>query len=268
MNERSASANLPVYEVHAIKYAELRARPASQVFVGADPHEAPVDMDYFVWLIRKEERAIVVDTGFSPDVAKKRGRAFLRSPADVLQRLGVDPGSVADVIVTHLHYDHIGNFDLFPNASFHLQDREVSFATGRYMRHPYFRTMFELEDVLQVVRGVYGGRVAFHDGDDEIAPGLSVHLSSGHTPGLQFVRVHARSGWLVLASDACHYNRHRLKGQVFTSVFDVGGLLENYARLRRLAASDRYVIPGHDPEVMRDYPPSTPELEGVAVRLD
>ena len=86
----------------------------------------------------------------------------------------------------------------------HIQEKEVSFATGRFMRHHFFKDMFEVEDIVDFVRYVYADRVVFHDGDDEIAPGLSVHLSPGHTPGLQFVRVYTRQGWFVLAADACH----------------------------------------------------------------
>lgn len=259
---------MQVFEVHAIKYAELKGRPPTDIFVGADPHEAPVDMDYFVWLVRSPERTFVVDTGFNRIVAEQRGRVWLRCPGDGLRLLGVEPAEVQDVIVTHLHYDHIGNFDLFPAARFHLQDREMSFATGRYMQHRCFCAPYELSDVLNIVKGVYAGRVAFHDGDAEIVPGLSVHLSPGHTAGLQFVRVNTRSGWLVLASDACHYTRHRLQNEVFPIVFDVGGLLENYRRLRELASHERLVIPGHDPEVMANYPPSRDELDCIAVRLD
>ena len=259
---------LPIYEVFAIKYAELSARPATDVFIGADPHEAPVDMAYYVWLIRSGTTVFVVDTGFSKAAANKRGRQFLRSPADALRELQVNPDAVTNVIVTHLHYDHIGNADLFPNAMFHIQDKEVAFATGRHMRHHFFRNMYEVEDIAGFVRDIYANRVVFHDGDEEIAPGVSVHLSSGHTPGLQFVRIHTRQGWLVLASDACHYTCIRERGQVYPVVFDPGGLLENYRRLRQLASSDRLVIPGHDPVVIDDYQPAAEALRGIAVRLD
>lgn len=256
------------YEVYAIKYAELKGRPARDIFLGADLHEAPVDMDYFVWLLRSPKRVILVDTGYDQAMAEKRGRTFLRCPGEGLRALGVAPEDVQDIIITHLHYDHVGNFSLFPKATFHMQDREVSFATGRFMTHRVLQAPYEVEDVLEVVRRVYAGRVVFHDGDDEIAPGVSVHLSPGHSAGLQFVRVNTRSGWLVLASDACHYARHRLEADVFPIVFDVGGLLENYRRLSKLAASERLVIPGHDPQVMQDFPSPAPGLEGIAVRLD
>lgn len=262
------SPDQPAYEVYAIKYAEADALPPGKVAVGADPHESPFDMAYYVWLIRSGDTAIVVDTGFNATSGAKRGRRVLRSPADGLRALGVDPQAVRTLIVTHLHYDHIGNAGLFPRAVLHVQDKEVAFATGRHMRHAFFRDMYEVDDVVGFVRDVYAGRVVFHDGDAEVAPGVTVHLASGHTPGVQFVRVRTRGGWLVLASDACHYTFLREKEQVYPIVFDPAGLIETYARLRRLASGDRLVIPGHDPAVMRDFPAAAPGLDGIAVRLD
>ena len=139
-------------------------------------------MAYYVWLIRRDETVIVVDTGFNAASGAKRGRRLLRSPTDGLRALGVDPDAVGTLIVTHLHYDHIGNADLFPSAKLHVQDKEVAFVTGRHMRHAFFRSMYE---VVGFVRDVHAGRVVFRDGDAEIAPGVTVHRASGHTPGVQ-----------------------------------------------------------------------------------
>ena len=151
------------YEVYAIRYATV-ARKGAENFIGGDPHEAGDRMDYFVWLARNGDRTIVIDTGFNAEAAVRRKRDFLRSPAEGLKLLGVDAATVKDVIVTHLHYDHIGNFDLFPAAQFHLQDREMSYATGRYMGTPFFSHAYELDEILGMVRNVYAGRVTFHEG--------------------------------------------------------------------------------------------------------
>src|SRR5271170_1098741 len=179
------------YEVYAIKYAH-HARRASENFIGGDPHDGPMPLDYFVWLIRGGEgvnaREIVIDTGFSAPMAAKRQRDHLRCPAEGLGLLNVDANKIKDVVITHLHYDHVGNFDLFPAATFHLQDLEMNYATGRHMGQPVFSR-------------AYAGRVRFHDGDAELAPGVSLHLIGGHTMGLQVVRVATRRGWVVVASD-------------------------------------------------------------------
>src|ERR1041384_1369188 len=101
------------YEVFASRYATV-ARKSAENFIGGDAHKTGARMDYFVWLVRNAARTFVVDTGFNAAAAAKRKREFLRSPAEGLKLLGVDSNTVEDVIVTHLHYDHIGNFDLFP----------------------------------------------------------------------------------------------------------------------------------------------------------
>jgi glyoxylase-like metal-dependent hydrolase (beta-lactamase superfamily II) len=110
--------------------------------------------------------------------------------------------------------------------------------------------------------------VIFHRGEAEIAPGVSVHHIGGHTKGLQSVRVHTRRGWVVLASDASHYYEHMEQERCFPLVFDVSEMIEGYATLRRLAASPKHVIPGHDPLVLKRYPAVSKELAGIAVRLD
>src|SRR5258708_21086642 len=89
-------------------------------------------LDYFVWLIRGGGREIVVDTGFSAAMAAKRGRQHLRCPSAGLRLLGVNTLNVQDVIITHLHYDPVGNFDLFPAAALHLQALQTRSATGRH----------------------------------------------------------------------------------------------------------------------------------------
>jgi glyoxylase-like metal-dependent hydrolase (beta-lactamase superfamily II) len=255
------------YEVYAIRYATV-ARRASENFIGADPHETGARMDYFTWLVRNSSRTFVVDTGFNEAAAKRRKREFLRSPAEGLRLLGVDTAQVQNVIVTHLHYDHIGNFDLFPRARFHLQDREMAYATGRYMGHPFFSYAYELDEILAMVRNVYAGRVEFHDGDALLAPGLSVHHVGGHTQGLQVVRVWTRVGWLVLASDASHYADNMDQGRPFPVVINVGAMFDGWQRMRTLAEDPRHIVPGHDPAVMRRYRAPDAKLDGIAVRLD
>jgi glyoxylase-like metal-dependent hydrolase (beta-lactamase superfamily II) len=255
------------YEVYAIRYA---TRPASRRdnFVGGDPHDAPMPMDYYVWLVRNARRTFVVDTGFHAAMAEKRQRQYLRSPREGLALLGVDTKDVRDVILTHLHYDHVGTFDDFPNARFHLQDAEMGFATGRHMCNGYFAHGYEVDEVVGMVRLVYGERVVFHEGTHELAPGLSLHLLGGHTAGLQCVRIRTRVGWLVLASDASHYYEHMRGKRFFSLAFHLGDMVNAYETMNALAESPEHVVPGHDPLVMRRYPPASRELEGIAVRLD
>lgn len=257
----------PQYELLALRYAWRHAR-RTDLFIGGDPHDAETAMDYFLWVIRGEGRVIVVDTGFNEDMAVKRHRTLIRTPVAALAAVSVDPATVEDVILTHFHNDHIGAFDAFPRARFHVQDEEMAFSTGRYMRHERLSRPVEPDHVCGMVRMVFEGRVSFHDGDEQLVPGISVHRIGGHTAGLQVVRVSTRRGWVVLASDASHYYEHFESMRGFPLVFHVGELFEGYRKLRRLASSDHHIVPGHDPLVMHRYPPPSEALRGIAVRLD
>jgi glyoxylase-like metal-dependent hydrolase (beta-lactamase superfamily II) len=260
-------SDIATWELFALCYGHHERR-ASSNFLGGDPHDGPMPIDYFLWLARSPSRAVVIDVGFTETVAARRGRRLTLAPEAALQRMGVAAETVEDVVVTHLHYDHVGGFERFPRARFHLQDREMAFATGRYMAHAAFAHAFEVEDVVGMVRAAYGGRVCFHDGDAALFPGLSLHRIGGHTAGLQVVRVMTRRGWVVIASDASHLYANMEEGRPFPIIHDLGAVFDGYRRLTELAASRDHIIPGHDPLVMRRYPAPTPALAGIAVRLD
>jgi glyoxylase-like metal-dependent hydrolase (beta-lactamase superfamily II) len=255
------------FEVYAIRYAR-HERTARANFIGGDAHDGPMPLDYFVWLVRGPAGTFVVDTGFDAAAAKARGRELLTPVGEGLAALGVAAAEVEDVIVTHMHYDHAGNHGLFPRARYHLQDAEMAYCTGRHMGHAALRHAYSADDVVEMVRKLFGGRVAFHAGDEALAPGLSLHHIGGHTLGLQAVRVWTRRGWLVLASDAAHFYANIDEGRPFPIVHDIGAMLEGHRKLRALAGGDDLVIPGHDPLVLQRFAPASPDLAGHIARLD
>lgn len=256
------------YEVYALRYAVHRGRRARQNFLDGDLHDQAMPLDFFVWLVRGADRSFVVDTGFDSAMARQRGRDFIACPGETLAKLGLAPDTVSDVIVTHMHYDHCGNHALFPQARYHLQDREMAYATGRCMCHGAMRAAYEAGDVAAMVQKVFADRVCFHDGDAELAPGLTLHHVGGHTAGLQVVRVRTRRGWLVLASDASHYYANMEQGRAFPILQDLGAMLEGHRQLYRLASHPETVIPGHDPLVLSRYPAPAEGLAGLVARLD
>ncbi len=256
------------FEIFAIRYAHLANRHPGENFILADPHEFASDLDYFVWVLRRDDCTYLVDTGFAQEAATRRGRNLLRNPADALPLIGIDAARITDVILTHLHYDHAGNLDRFPNARFHLQDRDMSYATGRCMCHSTLRAPFDLPDILTMVRHVFTDKAIFHDGDSELAPGLTLHRVGGHSAGLQIVRVWTKRGWVVVASDASHLYANFQQRRPFPVVYSIAEMLEGYNTLYRLADSPDHIVPGHDPLVTKLYPAASPELAGIVVRLD
>ena len=255
------------YEIFAIRYAHNGERRKSENFLGGDPHDGPMPMDFFVWVLKGGGQTIVIDTGFDAAAAARRSRKVMRPVAEGLKAVGVDLNAVKDVILTHMHWDHAGNHDILPNARYHVQDREMEYCTGRCMCHGTLRHPFDVEDVTSMVRKVFQGRVTFHNGASEIADGVSVHLVGGHSRGLQFVRVRTKRGWVVVASDATHYYGNFEDYRPFPIVYDVGETLEGYNETRKLASSISHIVPGHDPLVLQRYP-SQPGGPADIVRLD
>jgi glyoxylase-like metal-dependent hydrolase (beta-lactamase superfamily II) len=242
------------YRVYAVRYGHRDTVPAWEAF--HKEHAAPPDgMDYFVWVITNGQRTVIVDTGFSEEEGVRRGRSFLRSPADGLAELGIDAGHVEHVVLTHFHYDHIGGLALFPRATFWVQEEEMRFYTGRYATRPAFRGSIYLPDIISIVTLNYESRVKFNNGDAEIVPGVWVHIASGHTAGMQIVSTATTRGRAVLTSDASHYYANMEEGNSFNTFVDLAGVYRAYDRIRELAASADLVVPGHDPLVLQRLKP-------------
>lgn len=254
-----------LYEIFALCYARGPERTVHRHFVLHDMHDAPMPIDYTLWILRNAHRTILVDTGFGERAARERGRPLDFDPVEGLERIGIDPAAVTNVILTHLHYDHAGNLDRFPVATFHIQDSEVDFATGRCMCAAHMRLPFDVEDVTNLIRRTYAGRVIFHDGDASPFPGISLHLLPGHSKGVQAVLVQTERGPVLLASDVSHFFANFLNRAPFILTVDTKATLASYARMFELAGSAEFIIPGHDPKVRHLYPVET--VNGIALNL-
>ena len=236
------------YRIYAVRYAHRKCT-TSECFYG-DYRAAPMAMDYFVWALTNGRETVVVDLGFTEPVGTRRGRQFLRCPGKGLAEIGVDPAAVKHVIVSHLHYDHVGNYALFPNATFYVQDSEMAFYTGRNAALPAFRHSVEVDDVCALIRLNYERRMQFVDGSHEIVPGIAVHHVGGHTAGMQIVTVAHARGQAVVASDASHYYRNLEERIPFNTLQDLPRMYAAFAKIRELASAEDLVLPGHDPLVL------------------
>lgn len=248
------------WEVYAVKYADRNARTRADSFIFDDNHDAPHAMDYFIWVLRKGDRTILVDTGYDAEEAASRDRPIAKDPRDALKPLGIVAEDVTEVIVTHLHYDHAGGLHLFPNAKLHLQTAEMVFATGPCMCHDTLKMPFTADHVCEAVKRLYSGQLVFHDGEGQVAEGVTVHRIGGHSRGLQAVRVLTSAGWLCLASDAAHYYENVILNKPFPIVVDLQDMLDGFGKLRQLASSPDLIVPGHDPMVREIYDSVGPDI--------
>jgi glyoxylase-like metal-dependent hydrolase (beta-lactamase superfamily II) len=244
------------FEVYAVRYGSLRA-PKSEFFYRHSSYgepDAEVEMAYWFWLLRRGDETIVVDCGFAPEAGARRGRTCLQAPPDALRALGVEPESVSTVLVTHLHYDHIGNLGAFPAATLIVARSELEFWRGPMARRFQFATHVEESELALVEAAAAAGRVRLTGGTEEIADGVTTIAVGGHSPGLLITVVRSEGGDVVLASDAAHFYEELEFERPFSVVHDLEQMYAAYDLLKEFERTGAEVVPGHDPEVGRRYP--------------
>lgn len=254
------------FTVYAIKFAHREASQRGEHFYGHDPCALdPQPISYYVWLAISEEHAVLVDAGFTPETARRRGnREYLRSPVDSVAALGVAVDQVSHLVLSHLHYDHVGHVPNFPRARIVLQESELAFWTSRHAGRGQHAHLVEPSDIGYLVEQNFTGRLRLVNGVHEVVPGLSVHHLGGHTPGLQVVRVRTATGHVVLAADGSHFYENVEQDRPYGVVNNLPLMYEAFDTIRTLA--DGPIVPGHDPLVMSRFP-GVPGLEDVAVRI-
>jgi glyoxylase-like metal-dependent hydrolase (beta-lactamase superfamily II) len=243
--------------VLAVRYAE-RETTLSEVYYRWPSYgepDGPLDMAYYFWIIQPPAGPpVVVDSGFEPQRGARMGRNCTCEPADALARLGIDAAAVQQVVVTHLHYDHIGNLGLFGNAELVVAQRELDFWTDPIAARPHFAEHTDAGAVAGLERAAAAGRVRAVDDELEVAPGIVALRVGGHSPGQLVLSVSTAGGGVVLASDAVHYYDELVTERPFAVLHDLADVYRAYDTVRALASDGREMIPGHDPLVMERYP--------------
>ena len=248
-----------LYEVYALRYFSRPAERRREFFRyegnGESETGAPLSMDYYFWAIRNGDRTVLVDCGFDKDRAAARNRIQETSPASLLQRLDIAPSDVDHVVITHMHYDHVGNAELFPNATFILARDEFEYWTNDGGDRSTLSDAVYPEEVQIVQRLFEQGRVCLLDSPVgwEIAPGITVTQVGGHTPGQLIVSAAGHRGALVLASDALHFYEEVELNRPYHLFTDLEGVYRGYDLLRTLQQQGATVVAGHDPIVRTQF---------------
>lgn len=245
------------YEVIIAQYGTREGHRA-EVYLNYNIYgqpDGPIGMDYFVWVIRNAQRTILVDVGFSVAGGENRKRTFLKSPEEIYAALGIDIEAEQTIIVTHAHYDHIGNLDKFPKSQILIAQAEYDFWDSPMGRRAQFAWSTEDEEI-DALRAAYAeGRVATFSGSIEVAPGIEVIEFGGHTPGVSVVKVKTADGNVLLASDTIHYYEEYEADLPFAYVADLPLMYAGFDRIRALvdAGEIQHLVPGHDPDTLNRF---------------
>ena len=255
------------YEVIALRYARHISKRSRHFYRYHSYGEAdgPQQMDFYFWILRAPGSVVLVDTGFSQSFFAGGQPEQSVEPVAALGLLGIDPADVSLIILTHLHFDHIGNVSAFGNAQFVVQEEEFRFWDGPDATKSPIASMTDARELAYLRNAAAAGRVTRVAGDCQVVPGVEVRLVGGHSPGQQIVLVDGARP-VVLASDALHFYEELEREMLFDTFVNLSDMYAGYRLLADLQRQGALIVAGHDPEVMTRFPPldaARPELAVV-----
>ena len=243
-----------IYEVYAVRYGTIRGFPVAALVAGADTARR-LDIAMMVWLLRGPgKRNVLVDAGFyrEPLVARWKPADY-EWPSVAVRRAGVRPEQVTDIIVSHVHWDHLDGADLFPKARVWIQREEYEHYVDDAGR-PRDRAI-DSADAAMLWRLRRAGQVRLVEGDSqEVLPGITAYTGGKHTWASQYVTVRTPRGVAVVASDNAYLYENLATHTPIAQTLDSASNRRALERMDRLASSVRLIVPGHDAEVFARFP--------------
>lgn len=241
--------------------------PTTMLGHNADPtvraawmHDMFLPPDAFDWalnvvLVRSGGQTILIDAGLGADPELNLPRAG--QTVKRLEAAGIDLGAVTDVVLTHMHMDHVGGLlvegvkeRLRPDLRIHVAAAEVKFWQSPDFSHTSMPQGFPdaLRAAAKRFTREYQTQLRLFEDEHQVAPGVVVRRTGGHTPGHSVVRIASGSDALTFAGDA-----------VFAVGFDQPGWYNGFEHdpeeaarvrvrlLRKLAESGELLVATHMP---------------------
>ena len=212
------------WDVFVLEYARSKQQPWVDLISGMYK-DGVVDLPFSFVLARNGDRNVLIDTGFMQDdhsFSQKFGIPYWISPLRLLAEVGLEPGAITDIFVTHAHFDHMGSIGEFPNAQIYIQKSELLSwyeAIALPKRFAHLTMIIDPDNLRSALDASIEHRVTLVDGDkDNVLPGIHARLGSGHTIGQQFIVIETEGGRRTISGD-CVYSRHQLTGHNHDGVY-------------------------------------------------
>jgi len=269
------------YEIYALKYAgPVSSRIAMVVYLGDWTEK--VERAYYIWVVKGEGETVVFDSGVRPDYGREMSLlkdSYVQQDT-MLERMGIKAAEVKHLVISHMHFDHCGGLELFPNAKVYIQRREFDFwAYDPIAKRPPFAGanknvpppwgqsygVSEAVSINQMAELRGSDRLVLVDGDQEILPGIEIMLTPGHTPGLQSLAIETKNGIVVLASDSAHLQKNFEIDTPSCFITDMLEWLRSYSKLKeKVGGNLEMLFSGYDKMMLDKYPKIAEDITRLA----
>ncbi len=265
------------YSIWVLDYAAVQQFPLSVMLYGPQ-YQGIRNLPYAYVLIKGKGQVILVDTGYDHKeygkyLADLYGVSNWHPAREVLAECGVTPEDVTTVLITHAHFDHMGGLDLFPNAKFYLQKRELDKWVWALTLGPEFRFLVgaaDPADIMKAVRLAREGRMICVDGDvEDVLPGIDLHLAADtHTYGSMYVTVRndgaraSQDSWILAGDLVYTYDNFTGLEKNDTYLVPIGlavgsqsnALFAMADMLKAVGGENKRVIPVHEDRLKEMFP--------------
>ena len=253
------------YEIDGVRFAGYRGYPVSDLVLGADTARK-TDLAFIVWVLKPSgsgspgsspSHLVLFDAGFYRDQFLKQWKPvdFVK-PSTAVEKAGIRPEDVTDIIISHIHWDHVDGADLFPRARVWLQRAEYEHYVGPDGK-PHARGI-DTVDAEMLARLQREGRIGLIDGDAKtVVPGITAFTGGRHTYASEYISVETTHGTVVLASDNVYMYENLAKHLPIAATYTPADSTSNRQaqdRMRQLASDPRFILPGHDPAIFIRFP--------------
>jgi N-acyl homoserine lactone hydrolase len=278
---------MSTYSIWVLEFAHVPNYHLSGLIYGAH-NQGHRKLPYCYILIKGQGQVAMIDVGYNhkaygETLANLYGVRNWQPPRAILGECGVTPEDVKNIFITHAHFDHMGNIEDFPNATFYIQEREISkwvWAMSLERKFRWLMLGIDPGDILRAVDLARQGRLVCIDGDrDDVLPGIDLRAAfDTHTWASMWVRVrndsspHSKDNW-VFAGDLA-YTQENLRGEDPNDPQYIPVGLATGSQVNLIMAADqmvkaadgdcRRVIPPHE-ERLKDMYPSRIKADGLRI---
>ena len=278
---------MATYSIWVLEYSYIAKHPVGSCVYGAF-NEGFLKLPFCYVLIKGDGVRALINVGYNEDehgktLTENFGVKNWRAPEVVLAECGVRPEDITDVFITHAHFDHMGGTDLFPNATFYLQEKELTRWVWAMSLDKRFRWMMSATDPADIMRMVDLARnkrlVCVDGAREDVLPGIDLHpVYDSHTPASQYVMIRndrqrdSEDAW-IFAGDLIYRFENLTGGNNSDPYYIPVGLasgsqtnllLGTDEMLRRVGGETRRVIPVHE-ERLKDHFPSRLAKSGLRI---
>ena len=262
---------MSIYSITAVEYAKVEHFNNTMIY-GGYYGTGEVRITYTVDVLKSDNELIVVDTGYDMNEieaiqhATAESHTDYKSPAEVLERAGVNPKDVKHVILTHAHWDHMGGLHFFPNAKFYLQkDELLNWIKILAMSREYdtLKNPMAYANVEEAVALMKEGRLVLLDGDvSQLFPGIDIKVARfGHSFAQNVIYVNTKAGTYVITGDTA-YVKENITGVNDSGIslpngYAIGSIINTITTmqdtLKNVNGDITKIIIGHDDKMWDEY---------------